>query len=244
VGFLVDAGVDWQPILIGTALIAIPLAVLFSVVEMPGGRRDRRARPSDRADAAGGKPTSRFAAPIVLLGVAISCYVASEVGVSSWLVRFLEPAPLAQATTALSLFWAGLAVGRLVSAQLADRFDHLAFATVSAAAVGVALIGAIFVPSLPVSIALFAITGFASGPVFPMIVAIGGERYPDRSAAVSGFLTGAAVVGSVIYPPVMGFLSVTVGLTVAMFGNVVLALACAGALLLVGRSRRGDNVPA
>jgi len=30
----------------------------------------------------------------VLLGVAMCTYVASEVGVSSWLVRFLEPAPL------------------------------------------------------------------------------------------------------------------------------------------------------
>jgi fucose permease len=136
----------------------------------------------------------------------------------------------------LSLFWAGLAVGRLVSSQLADRFDHLAFATVSATGVGIALVAAIFIPALPVSIALFALTGFASGPVFPMIIAIGGERYPDRSAAVSGFLTGAAVVGSVIYPPVMGFLSVTVGLTIAMVGNVALALACAAALVLVGRA--------
>jgi fucose permease len=155
-------------------------------------------------------------------------------------VRFLEPAPLSTATTALSLFWAGLAAGRLVSSQLADRFDHLRFATVSTTGVAIALVGAIFVPSLPVSIALFAVAGFASGPVFPMIIAIGGERYPDRSAAVSGFLTGSAVAGSVIYPPVMGFLSVTVGLTVAMVGNIILALACAGALVLVGRSTRND----
>ena len=34
----------------------------------------------------------------------------------------------------------------------------------------------------------------------------------------------------------MGFLSVTIGLTVAMLGNAVLALACAIALVLVGRS--------
>ena len=37
----------------------------------------------------------------------------SEVGVSNWLVRFLEPAPLTTATLALSLYWAGLTVGRL-----------------------------------------------------------------------------------------------------------------------------------
>jgi MFS transporter, FHS family, glucose/mannose:H+ symporter len=257
VGVLVDGGVGWQAIIVVTGLIALPLAVLFGIVEMPSGRHRVAAvteaiatdltdgspvadvafdpiQPISRAAAARG----RLAAPLILLGVAIGCYVASEVGVSNWLVRFLEPAPLTTATTALSLYWAGLAAGRLVSSQLADRFDHLRFATVCAVGIAIALVGAIFVPSLPASIALFALTGFASGPVFPMIIAIGGERYPDRSAAVGGFLTGSAVIGSIIYPPVMGFLSVSVGLTVAMFGNVILGLACAGALIFVGRTAR------
>ena len=44
-----------------------------------------------------------------------------------------------------------------------------------------------------------------------------------------------AVLGSVIYPPAMGFLSVTIGLTAAMLGNVLLALACAVALVVFGR---------
>jgi hypothetical protein len=46
------------------------------------------------------------------------------------------------------------------------------------------------------------------------------------------------VTGSTTYPPIMGFLSVSVGLTVAMVGNIILGLACAGALVLVGRSSR------
>ena len=257
VGVLVEGGVGWQAIIVATGVVAIPVAVLFGIVEMPGGRR--RGSPADSGfdptaptrrgtTAQAGPHTSPgrglrrgLAAPLILLGVAIAFYVASEVGVSSWLVRFLEPAPLTTATTALSLYWAGLAVGRLVSSQVADRFDHLRFATVCAVGIAVALVGAIFVPSLPISMALFALAGFASGPVFPMIIAIGGERYPDRSAAVSGFLTGAAVIGSTTYPPIMGFLSVSVGLTVAMVGNVILGLACAGALVLVGRSARSAS---
>jgi fucose permease len=170
--------------------------------------------------------------PLVALGVAIACYVASEIGVSSWLVRFLDAAPLALATGALSLFWAGLALGRLVSARISDRFDHLRLATVSAAVAGAAIVSAVLVPSTGASIALFAVVGFASGPVFPLIIAIGGERHPDRSAAVSGFLTAAAVAGGVVYPPVMGFLSVNVGLVIAMLGTGILGVACAGALLL------------
>jgi fucose permease len=173
--------------------------------------------------------------PLLTLEVAIACYVASEVGVSNWLVRFLDSVPLSLATTSLSLFWAGLALGRLVSARVADRFDHLRFTTVAITVASVAVFAAVLAPSVNLSIVLFGLVGFAFGPVFPMIIAIGGQRFPDRSAAVGGFLTGAAVVGGVVYPPLMGFLSINVGLAVAMLGTGMLGLACAGALLLARR---------
>jgi fucose permease len=238
VGRLVEAGVPWPSILVATAVGALIVAGLFAVVRMPSGRRSSADPSAHRETAPAG---SWLAGPLILLAVAIACYVAAEIGVSSWLVRYLEPAPLSTATTALALFWGGLTLGRLVAARVADRFDHVRFTTLAALATAITLLGAILVPWVPVSIALFALTGFVTGPIFPMIIAIGGERYPDRSAAVSGMLGSAAVVGSVIYPPVMGFLSVTVGLTAAMLGNVILALACAGTLAIVGsRSRVPD----
>jgi fucose permease len=232
VGRLVEMGVAWQAIVLGTAVVAVPVAVLLALVPLPHGRH---VKTNVEGEPAPGRLAFRW--PLIVLEISIACYVASEIGVSSWLVRFLEEAPLALATTSLSLFWAGLALGRLISARISDRFDHLVFATVSAAVAGFAVIAAVLVPSIGASIVLFTVAGFASGPVFPLIVAIGGERHPGRSAAVSGFLTGAAVVGSVIYPPIMGFLSVNVGLAVAMFGAGLLSLASAGALLLA-RERR------
>lgn len=162
--------------------------------------------------------------------------MAAEVGVSNWLVRFLEPAPLTTATFALSLYWAGLTVGRLLASGIADRFDHLRFTIACTIAMAILTAVAILAPSLPLSIAAFGLAGIASGPVFPMIVALGGERYPERSAAVGGSLTGMAVIGSVVYPPAMGFLSVTVGLTAAMLGTVAMGLASAVALVGFGRA--------
>jgi MFS transporter, FHS family, glucose/mannose:H+ symporter len=235
VGRLVEMGVQWQAMMIATGLVALVVAGLFALVALPDGRHARDVRqPVDGLGRLEGA-RSRLAAPLLLLALAIACYVAGEVGVSSWLVRFLDPAPLSTATTALALFWAGLTLGRLISARIADRFDHVRFAAAASAATSAALVLAIVAPYLPVSIALFGLAGVASGPVYPMIMAIGGDRYPDRTAAVSGFLSGFAVVGSIVYPPIMGFLSVMVGLTVAMFGTVILGLASAGALLLVGR---------
>jgi fucose permease len=246
VGALVGSGVTWPTILVGSGLALLPLAAAFGLVTMPSGRPPAEAEggsgPLSRPRSSGvGTVIGRLALPLVLLAIAMASYVASEVGVSNWLVRFLEPAPLGTATLALSLYWAGLAAGRLVSSQVADRFDHVRFTAACAGILTLALVGAILVPSLPISIALFAVAGAASGPIFPMIAAIGGERYAERSAAVSALLTGFGVVGGTVYPPLMGVLSVTVGLPVAMFGSAILGLVCAAAILAFGkRTARGE----
>jgi fucose permease len=231
VGRLVESGVPWQVVIVGTALVAVPLAGVLAVLDMPSGHHD--AESADPSSAA----TGRLALdPLLLaLALAIALYVASEIGVSNWLVRFLSSAPLGIATTSLTLFWAGLTLGRLISARLADRFDHARFAAAASVVMAAALVGAVVVPSLPISVALFALAGFVSGPVYPLIIAIGGERFPSRSAAVGGFLSGTAVVGGLFYPPVMGLMSVTVGLPAAMIGTAVIALASGIVLFVIGR---------
>ena len=225
VGRLVEAGAGWQTVIIGTALAAVPIAILLVVADVPSGRHTR-----------GGATTGArigLSVPLIALAVAIACYVASEIGVSNWLVRFLESATLGLATSALALFWGCLALGRIGTAALGDRFDHARFAATAALVAGIALVAAVLVPSLPASIVLFGVVGFAFGPVYPLIMAVGGDRYPSRSAAVSGFLSGSAVIGAIVYPPLMGFVSVEAGLGVAMIGAAILAFACAAVLYAV-----------
>jgi fucose permease len=239
IGRAVDAGITWNAVILLSAAPLAGLAVAYAIVPMPSGRR-AAGRASRTAPGGAGRLLS---GPLLLLGVAIASYVAAEIGVSNWLVRFLEPAPLATATLALSLTWAGATVGRLMSSVISDRFDHLRFTVVCIVSMALAIGAAVAAPTLPLSIALFTLAGVASGPVFPMIVALGGERYPDRSAAVGGTLVGFAVVGSTIYPPAIGFLSVTVGLPVAMAGNALLCLVGAGALVAFGRTKERAPAP-
>jgi fucose permease len=233
IGRAVEAGVTWEAIMLMSAVPLAALALAYALVPMPSGRRQRPV-PTSAAGPAGS--ARLLSGPIILLGVAIACYVAAEIGVSNWLVRFLEPAPLATATLALSLMWAGATVGRLLSSAIADRFDHLRFTQVCIVLMGLAIGAAVAAPTLPLSMALFTLAGVASGPVFPMIIALGGERFPERSAAVGGTLVGFAVVGSTVYPPAIGFLSVTIGLTIAMAGNALLCLVGAGALVAFSRT--------
>lgn len=246
IGLLSEAGLSWRWIIAGTGVVAGLLAVAIYSLNVPSGRRHvvaGAAPAAEPANDASAEPTTargigwRRSLPLLVLGFAIAAYVASEIGVSNWLVRFLEEAPLVLATASLSLFWGGLAIGRLVSARISDRFEHARFGATAAGVAALALVAAVLVPSLPASIALFALVGFAFGPVFPLIVVIGGERYPARASAVSGILVGLAVVGGIVYPPAMGFISVSYGLPIAMLGAAALSGACALALLLVTRLR-------
>jgi fucose permease len=242
IGMLVVSGVPWQVVVGGTGVVIAMLALVYVMVPMPSGRRSTAATITRGALSAGkGVGRALHAGPLLLLGIAIAAYTASEMGVSNWIVRFLEPTPLTTATLALSLYWVGLTVGRIVSSVIADRFDHLRFAVVSAFGIAAAVSVAVLVPSLPIAIAAFLAAGVASGPVFPMIVAIGGDRFPERSAAVGGSLTGMAIIGSTIYPPAMGFMSVTVGLTAAMLGSAAMAFGCVVALVAFSRVTRAGR---
>jgi fucose permease len=239
IGELVVREVPWQAVVAGTGVVIATLALAYVVIPMPSGRRSTPATVTYRALAAGeARARSLLTGPLLLLGIAIAAYTASEMGVSNWIVRFLEPAPFTTATLALSLYWVGLTVGRIVSSVIADWIDHLRFAVVSAFGVAAAIAVAVLAPSLPIGMTAFLAAGVASGPVFPMIVAVGGDRFPERSAAVGGSLAGMAIIGSTIYPPAMGFMSVTVGLTVAMLGCAVMAGGCVIALVAFSRATR------
>ena len=226
--FRSSLGLSWQLVVVATGLATVPLVLLLAVTELVGGRHhagaDQRAGQS-----------SVLVLPLGVLAVAIGCYVAFSTGVSNWLVRFLGSAPGGTATLALSLFWAGLMAGRLVSAAIADRFDHVKLAIAAAAATSAAVLAAVLAPTLELSIVLFALAGFAAGPVYPLIMAIGGERFPGRSAAMSGILSAAGIAGSLAYPPLMGVISVTAGLPIAMAGTAVFGASAAVALVIVGR---------
>lgn len=239
VGQLVSAGLDWRMIFLVTAVVPLGIGTLFALQPMPTGRH--RPLPAGAGEPRSpGRSTARRSArlPLAVLGLAIVFYVSAEIGTSSWLVRFLAAASTDAATATLAAFWAGLAVSRLLGSRYADRFPPAAFTASCAAAATLALLAAVLVPWLTASMVLFAITGLAFGPIYPMIMSLGGSLYPRRRAAVTGSLATVAVVGSTVYPPVMGFISEAAGVGLAMLGAAVLAAACGAALAAAGMATR------
>jgi fucose permease len=233
VGRLVASGVPWQQVLVATAVVAAVIGLLLARQAIPSGRPIPRDPPAARSavSPAARSQDVRSALPLIALAISIAAYVASEIGVSSWLVRFLASASVETATTALAIFWGGLTVGRLLSIRVADRLPPVVFAAVCSVAAALALAAAAVVPDQTASIALFGVLGLAYGPIYPLIMTVGGALYPHRLAAVTGTLGASAVVGSIVYPPLVGLLSVSVGIGVALLGGAGLSLVCALALV-------------
>lgn len=232
IGQVVGLGLDWRLLMVGTGIAALALVVPMRAVGSVPPRR-RAAAVSGAAVVRAAGPDLRL--PLAILGLAIACYVATELGVSSWLVGFLDDEPMSVATLGLGLFWVGHASGRLTAVRIADRFDPIRFTTACAIAGSVALAVAVHGPAGAPRIAAFAITGFALGPVWPMIMTVGGTLFPHRAATVSGVLTAAGVVGSVLYPPFMGLISGVAGLGAGMTGAAALTLLSGAAVVTAGR---------
>ncbi|MEZ0240126.1 MAG: sugar MFS transporter, partial [Chloroflexota bacterium] len=232
VGRLVAGGVPWEDVLIATAAAAVVIGALLLTQSIPSGRPLARRSASSSAEPTGRDSRAlRSALPLIALAASIATYVASEIGVSSWLVRFLASATLETATTALAIFWGGLTLGRLLVIRVADRLPPVVFAAACAIAAGLALVAAVLVPDTTASIVLFGLVGLAYGPIYPLIMTVAGALYPRRLAAITGTLAASAVIGGVVYPPLIGLLSDSIGIAAGLLGGAGLSLVCAVTLV-------------
>ena len=241
VGQLVAAGLPWRAVVLASGAGIVAFAGLFGAARLPSGRRVRVPvmSPGETFTRA-----EQSLLPFAGLAIGICCYIAAEMGVSSWLVKSLAGVPVATATAVLSIFWGGSALGRLLSNWIAERLHYGVFTVGCIVGGSVALVAAVLVPLLPLTAALYGLAGLCYGPVYPMILAIGGTIYPRRLAALSGSLGAAAVVGSVVYPPLVGLMATPLGLRAGLVGAGLLGVPTALAIIAAyAVSRRAAAVP-
>jgi MFS family permease len=131
---------------------------------------------------------------------------------------------------------------------VAEWFDYTRFTVTCIALASACILAAVLTPVFPAAVALYGLAGLFNGPIFPMIMAIGGNIYPHRLAALSGSLAASAVVGSVAYPPLVGIMASHVGLRAGLLGAGILGIPAAagviGARIAADRLRLEQQPPA
>jgi fucose permease len=202
---------DWRIAYIVTAIIVAGMGIVFMGMRI-NTRRQRIAHQEQKA----ADPTPRAEAepvqwgPLVPLILLIFLYNGAGTGVADWIYTHLQlvaNADVNAASQITSLFWAALTGGRLLTIPVLRRFGEIP--TLIGALV-IATIGAILIVAAGANVPLIALgvvlvsAGFS--PIFPTVIALGGQQQPQARGTVTGTLGAFAAFGGMTIPVLQGWI--------------------------------------
>jgi len=217
VGWFAASTVGWRAALVVAALSVVVMRLIFGNVKLPG---TRAAADSDQR-ASSLPPLYWVYWSALVIGVSIEfCMV-------FWSADYLETGlgmPKAEAAQAVSLFLAGMIIGRLLASWLVQRFRSQQVITGSLiiAAAGFLLYWTAAAPLAGVA-GLF-ITGLGIASLYPLILALtigASNGNTDRASAFSSLASGVAIF---FLPLLLGRLADAVGIRAAYALIIVLLL--------------------
>ena len=220
------AGLGWR----GSCLVLLPLPIglliAFSPLRFPalsteGGRTSLRALLKKRWFL------------LAILGLFLGG--ATEIGMAQWLPAYAESS-LGFSTWvgggSLLLFSVAMALGRMAIGTAGKRlnaFDIMAWSC--GTTVALFLLGS-FLPVPPLALACCILAGFTGSCLWPTMLAVTADRYPEGGASMFGALAAMGNAGGIVMPWLVGW--------VADFKNLHwgLALAALAPLLMLPLVRR------
>lgn len=175
----------------------------------------------------------RVSPTLLLFCAMLFTYAGVETGLSAWEAVHLRAHGFAADTAAAltSLFWLGLAAGRLLVPLLTRDWSppRILFTALAACGAGLGLIGLSY--SAPVG---FFLLGVFAGPVFPTVLAWIAATMPQPRRVNAVVLT-TAMLGNATVPALIGFgLEATSALALPLFVAVTVA-ACAVVVAVLRR---------
>lgn len=176
---------------------------------------------------------------LALFALLFAGYVAVEVATGGWITSHLRAVDFSaeSAVQATSLFYGGLAAGRILAAPVGLRVGPGPMLFVCAVGAAAALLLAW---AAPLGGFAYALAGMAMGPIFPTGLAWVSVDQPSARYALPTMLI-AGNVGGLALPPLVGVLVGAVGAAAAPLPLALSAGVCAaavGALLLHARALR------
>jgi fucose permease len=199
---LLGMGVDWRAAFVGSAAISVAAALVALVVVST--RREKpvihHATDSDWRILL----RDRF---IIWLSLGIMLYVSAEIGVASWIAKYLADdlgaeVPLAAASVAT--FWLGIGLGRAGVTCAARRMSDVSLIGVSLALGACCCAGLLLASSPMAAMVMVLVFGICMGPVWPTIISCAGGAHPAQSGTVIGIVAASGALGAAIIPPFIG----------------------------------------
>ncbi len=217
---------------VGVAHLALAAAAVF--VRLPELTRT--------AESSKAEPHAIFSKAIIPFVVVAFAYLGLESALAVFAIPYATDGlalDVIHGQTAISGMWLGLLAGRLGTLVLGGKLDGrvlIGSGILCCAAITIdAALG-----SSQIAILYFCV-GFALGPVFPLALALAGQRFPHSLGSVIGLAAGAGSTGCFVVPWLTGILGDQAGIAFAVKWLSVWAVAIAlgGVVILRGRARTG-----
>jgi fucose permease len=174
-----------------------------------------------------------------LLAAMLGVYVGVEMGIGGWLTKYMvseRNVTLTYASNALSLYWMGLAAGRLALSTLSHRVGETALLLGLTLVSALALPAGLLAPAPWLAVLCFALTGLGFSGIFPVVIALGGRHYPHDIAGITSVMITGAGIGGIVVPWAMSAIADAAGLRVGMTFYAIMGASMVALARLVTRT--------
>jgi MFS transporter, FHS family, glucose/mannose:H+ symporter len=240
-GLLLAAGISWRQVYQYPLMIVLLTLLLGLFVRFPKPPVVQKSRLDLRAvSRVIFQPVMGWYFALMIL------YVSAEIGVASWIVIYLQRIHNLEITASavfLSLYFAGIMIGRLIGTVFVDRVGYLRSILIMTLCATACLAVGIYGPGR--SYWLLPLTGLFFSIIFPTLTAAVADRVTGNVGTVIGLLFAFCGIGGALGPWLVGMVSEVAGIQVGFAVNLFTSAAMASiALVLVRLNRRAARLAA
>jgi fucose permease len=135
---------------------------------------------------------------------------ATELGMAQWLPAYAETSlgfsPWT-ASMALLAFSVAMALGRMVIGMLGGKMNPFQIMAWGCGLTVILFILGSFLPSPPMAVIACVAAGFTGSALWPTMLAVTADRYPDGGASMFGALAALGNAGGIFMPWLVGFIA-------------------------------------
>ena len=234
--FMKSLGADWQTIMLIVAAIFMPASI--SLFWIPGDKK-ASSEPSTQ-----NKAYSLILiknAKFLLFFFSMLFYIGAEVSVAFSITGYFSEGgqTVISGEIVLSLFWAGMIIGRLIAGILHKLSDKVMIICLITGVVFSSLLQFKF--QTVISMVLFFLLGLSFSAVWPLLMAFCTQAFTRYSGTAGGLMVMGGSVGGMTFPALMGAVAGVAGARAAMVVSTG-ATAVTLVLYLLSRTKRANCV--
>jgi len=136
-------------------------------------------------------------------------YIGILTGISTWLTTYFTflNIPVSFSSVLLSFFWVFSALGVFFAGKLITRSNEISLLVVGSIVGAASTVLYTFLPIVYLKIVFLMLLAFCYASFFPLLIALAVHENPGASGSILGTIISAAITGTIIFQPLIGYMA-------------------------------------